>query len=99
MTLPILTPLVAFIYFGWLWHNRSAIEQRRMMSSPRIPKKPKVPRSYPFLRATTVLRSAPAKLANSPYQPEPSVVKLLRHDALGTAPTCEEGSAPGILPT
>jgi hypothetical protein len=99
MTLPLLTPLVAFIYFGWLWNNRSATDLRRVIGSARLPKKAKPRKSYPFLHAASVVRSAEAKLAGSPHQPEPSVAKLLRHGGIGTVPICEERKAPGLLLT
>jgi len=33
MTTPILTETVAILYFGWLWHGRSAADRSERVSS------------------------------------------------------------------
>ena len=36
MTTPLLSSLAAILYFGWLWHNRSAVEQRNGLTSAKV---------------------------------------------------------------
>ncbi len=42
MTTPFLSSLVAISYFGWLWHDRGAVEGRRFLASVDIPKRAKL---------------------------------------------------------
>jgi hypothetical protein len=44
MSPPIFSTVAALLYFGWLWHNRSATEERRLLRSISTARKAKVQR-------------------------------------------------------